>query len=488
MDITLAPIATLSALLRSRSLSATELLVATLARIDAVNPALNAVVAFDRAGARAAAANADARLAAGTPRPLEGLPVTIKDAYDVAGIVSTAGSPGFKDRVPSEDASPVARLRHAGAIILGKSNVPVFSGDFQAFNPVYGATNNPWDVTRSPGGSSGGAATVVATGMSVFELGSDLGGSIRWPAHAVGIFGLKPTWSLVSTFGHVPPLPEYKRLANTDLVVAGPLARSAADLDILLSILAGPADPAEPATLLAPPRTVDPKKLRIAVWLDEPFAPVDAPVHAAVIRAADKLAAAGAHIDHGARPSFRFEESFEAYALLNHAIVTAGLPEAVRNKIAQRAAEFIPNDLSHAALQARGARLSAETYQAILKTRRTLKAAWADFFTRYDAVLCPPASVAAIHHDHGKDVHARRLTINGEERPYLDLLMWASLATFSHLPAAVAPVTISADGLPCGVQIIGPEFEDRSVIAIASMLEDLGCISQVPTILSQMQK
>ena len=487
MDVTLASISTLQSLLRSRSLSSAELLEAILQRIDAINPTLNAVVAMDRMAARQAAAEADLRLANGTVRPLEGLPVTIKDAFDVAGIVSTAGAPAFKDRLPEEDASAVARLRGAGAIIIGKTNVPVFSGDFQAYNAVYGTTSNPWDQTRSPGGSSGGAAAAVATGMSVFELGSDLGGSIRWPAHAVGIFGLKPTWSLVSTFGHVPPLPEYKRLANTDLVVAGPLARSAGDLDLLLPILAGPADPTQPATPLAPPRTTDPAKLRVAVWLDEPFAPVDAPVRAAVIEAAEKLGAAGARIDLEARPSFRFEEGFEGYALLNHAIVSAGLPQAVRDKIAARSAEFLPEDRSHPALQARGAHLSADRYQAILATRRKLKAAWADFFTRYDVVLCPPAPVAAILHDHGRDVHGRRLIVNGEERPYLDLLMWASLATFSHLPAAVAPVRIAA-GLPSGVQIIGPEFEDRSVIAVARMLEDLGCTSQMPTILSHLQK
>lgn len=482
MTIALATLTELQALLRAGGITAVELMTAVLSRIDAVNPRVNAVVALDQEQAMAAAHEADRRFNEGSERPLEGIPVTIKDAFDVAGLVSTAGAPGYADRVPTTDASAVARLRNAGAIIIGKSNVPLFSGDFQAYNAVYGVTNNPFDLSRSPGGSSGGAAAAVATGMSVFELGSDLGGSIRWPAHATGVFGLKPTWGLTSTFGHVPPPPERRLPRDVDLSVAGPIARSAADLDVLLAILAGPRDPLAPATPLAPPRASEPSKLRAAVWLDEPFAPVDEAVRDAVVTAATHLGDAGARIDYTARPDFPFEESFEVYALLNHAIVAAGLPDAVRDKLAASASQFTPGDLSHRALQARGARLSAETYQDILKRRQALKRRWAEFFERFDVLLCAPAPVAAIRHDHNPRFHERTIEVNGEKRPYFDFLMWSSLATISHLSAAVAPVKQDARGLPCGVQIIGPEYEDRTVIAVAGMLETLGCRFIAPPI------
>ncbi len=475
MDLTLSSLAQIQACLKSRTITPSELLNLVLDRIDRFNPALNAIVTLDRVAAKLAAKLADERFASGTERLLEGLPITIKDAFDVSGMVSTAGSPILSKRVPEMDASAVARLRQAGAIIIGKTNVPVFSGDFQAFNPVFGVTNNPWNPSFSSGGSSGGAAVAVACGFSAFELGSDLGGSIRWPAHACGIFGLKPTWGLTSTSGHVPPLPDRKLTRDTDLSVAGLLTRSASDLDILLPIIAGPKDLALPASDLAPPRTLQPGKLRVAVWIDEPLAPVDAPVREAVIRAASLLIEAGARVDFTARPDFSFEEAYECYALLNHAIVAAGLPEAVRDKLAANAANFAADDLSHRALQARGAKMSPELYQSVLKRRRILKEKWAAFFETFDVVLCPSAPVAAIPHDHGPSFHARSIEVNGEPKPYFDFLLWSSLATIAHLPAASVPVLRSNRGLPCGVQVIGPEFEDRTVIATAIMLEKLGC-------------
>ena len=235
----------------------------------AVNPAVNAVVAPTPIAPRAAAAESDRRLAAGTARPLEGLPITVKDAFDVAGLRSTAGAACYRDRIPTADAAPVARLRAAGAVIVAKRTSRPSSADFQSYNPVYGTTNNPWDLARSPGGSSGGAAAAVATGMSAFELASDLGSSIRWPAHACGIFGLKTTWGLVPTWGHVPPPPERRTARNVDVMVAGPLARSAADLDLVLPVLAGPRD----ATVSTPLRrraATDPRGLRVALWVDDP--------------------------------------------------------------------------------------------------------------------------------------------------------------------------------------------------------------------------
>lgn len=473
IDLTASATALRQALL-ARRFSATDLLEATFARIDALNPHLNAIVTEDRAAARIMAKASDARIAEGRARPLEGLPITIKDAFDVAGLPSSGGLPAYRERVPTEDAATVARLRAAGAVIIGKTNVPVFSGDFQSYNPAHGVTNNPWDEARSPGGSSGGAAVAVATGMSAFELGSDLGSSIRWPAHACGVFGLKTSWGLVSTWGAIPPPPERRTPRNADLMVAGPITRAAEDLDLILPVIAGPRDTALPAPSLAEPRRTSAKGLRVALWADDPFAPVDKEVSDAVREAARRLAEAGAIVDETARPSVRFADAFEVYALLNHAVVAYGLPPKVRARIQAQASRFSPNDLSHQALQARGARMTPGLYQQIDQRRRAQKRQWASFFSRYDVVLCPPAPVAAIPHDHGPDIHARRLIVNGEPRPYLDFLLWAALATGADLPALSAPVMHSRDGLPLGAQIIAPFGEDRTAIAVGAMLEGLG--------------
>ncbi|HEV2558054.1 MAG TPA: amidase [Microvirga sp.] len=458
--------------LLAREISTVDLLDLTLRRIEAANPAVNAVVALDAEGARTAAREADRRLAAGEARPLEGLPITIKDSFDAAGLRTTAGAGPYRDRVPGTDAHAVARLREAGAVILGKSNVPAFTADFQTYNGLYGTTSNPWDAARSPGGSSGGAAAAVATGMSAFELGSDLGSSIRWPAHACGIFGLKTTWNLVPLWGHIPPSPEKRMARNADLVVAGPLARSAADLDLVLPVLAGTA-------ALAAPRRTESKGLRVALWPDEPFAPVRRDVAEAVRRAASLLEAAGAIVETPRMP-VRFEEAFEVFSLLNHAIVASSLPPKVRDRLQKAAAGFAPGDLSHRALQAKGARMTPGLYQQVKARKGRMEACWARFFERYDAVLCPPAPVLAIPHDHGPDVHARSLDIDGTARPYMDFLMWAAPATAADLPAAVAPVMRNASGLPAGVQIIAARGEDRTAVAVAAMLETLGCRYEAP--------
>ncbi|MFO1148734.1 MAG: amidase family protein [Alsobacter sp.] len=474
MDLLTCPAIDLLAALDRREVSSVDLLEATLARIDALNPALNAIVAQRRDLARAAALASDQRRAQGQAGPLEGLPMTIKDAFDVTDMPATTGAPPYRDRIPEEDAAAVRRLRAAGAVILGKSNVSAWCMDFQATNPVYGTSNNPWDLGRTPGGSSGGAAAAVATGMSALELGSDLGGSIRWPAHACGIFGLKPTFGLVSRRGHNPPPPGIP--AEGDLSVAGPLARSAADLGLMLDVIMGPPSLEGVRPRLEPPRRERPDGLRVALWCDEPLAPVHPEVAAAVREAAARLAGAGALVDEAARPAASFAEIYETYALLNHAIVAADLPEKVRQRIAASAPDARPGDLDHRSLQARGARLDAAGLAALHARRERLKQAWEVFFETVDVVLAPPAPVPAIPHDHAPDLHARMLDLGANGRaPYLDFLKWSSLATVCHLPAAVVPVRRTAGGLPVGAQVIGPEGGDRSVLAVAAMLETLGC-------------
>jgi amidase len=472
-DPLLLPVADQARLLRERKLSAAELLRLALQRIDRLNPAVNAVITLDAERAAASAREADRRFAAGEARPLEGLPVTIKDAFDTAGLRTACGAPNLKDRVPAEDAIAVARLKAAGAIVVGKTNVPVFCGDFQSASPISGRTSNPWNPAFSAGGSSGGAAAAVATGMASFELGTDQGSSVRWPCATNGICGLKSSWGLVSTWGVVPPPPEKRTARNVDVVAAGPMTRHAADMELILPILAGPRDLNVTGPALPPPRRTSPGELRVAVWLDEPTAPVDIRVRDGVVSAARALEAAGAVVDAAARPAFRFEEAYEVFALLNHWLVGYGLPARVRDKIALRAKSFAPGDLSHAALQARGMLMTPSLYQELNARRMRLKRQWAQFFTRFDVLLCPPAPVAVLPHQEDPNVMVRTLDVDGNARPYLDFLHWASLAAGCDLPAATAPAGFTPEGMPRGVQVIAPFMDDRTAIAIAAMIQEL---------------
>ncbi|MCW2317545.1 amidase [Rhodoblastus acidophilus] len=452
--------------LRKRDFSARELFEAVWARVMERNPAVNALIAWDEDGARRAADEADKRLARRERLPLDGLPLSIKDSFATAGLTTTCGAEELADYVPEEDALAVARLRAAGAVIFAKSNVPRLTGDFQTYNGLFGATCNPWDLSRSPGGSSGGAAASVAAGLTAFELGSDLGGSIRWPAHGCGLFGLKTSWSQVPMLGHIPPLPSIKLKNPPDLGVAGPLARSAGDLELALSVVAGPVNASGPA-FLPKPRRQSAKDWRVALWLDPNFAPVDPEVEQGVLLAADLLRETGARVEP-ARPDFTLEEALDIYALLNFAIGFAGAPPEVRARAAQEGEGFWP------ALRARAARMDAAAYAGLMTRRAVMKRAFAEFFGRYDAILCPLAPCLAIEHDLSPDAFARRLPLRGGDLPYHDLLKWACVAALAHLPAAAVPVAPGPSGLPRGAQLICAYDEDRSAIALARLLEEAG--------------
>lgn len=452
--------------------SAAELTEAALARIQALDPRLNAVVTKDEAGARAQARASDARRAEGRAGPLEGLPITIKDAFAVQGLRATGGVPALSAFVPEQDAAAVARLRAAGAVILGKTNVPPYSGDFVADNPIFGRTSNPWNLDRSPGGSSGGAAAAVASGFSAFELGSDLGGSIRWPAHACGIFGLKTSYGTVPLDGIVPPATRH--MPQLDLWAIGPLARSARDLELVLGVLAPQGERRGAFRLdLAEPRQREARGLRIALWDADGFAPVESAVAHAVSVAAGRLAEAGAVINL-ARPEVSLAECFEIYAILNAAQFTAEVPERLRLRLAARADQYAVDDLSHPALQARGAGLLFRDWLMLTARRQAMKEAWQRFFADYDAILLPPAPVGAVPHPGPGELASRTLDVDGSPRPWLDFLLWSSLASLAHLPAAVAPVELGPDGLPRGVQIVCAEGNDRMAVAIAALLEAHG--------------
>ena len=460
--------------LRAGELSASELLEHQIARIEALDGQLNAVVARDFERAREKARAADAELAAGgSDKPLLGLPVTLKDVFETEGLVTTCGAPELAAHVPTRNADVVQRFADAGAIVIGKTNVPLWAGDCQSFNEVYGTTNNPWDVARSPGGSSGGAAASLAAGFTPLEIGSDIGGSIRNPSHFCGVFGHKPTWGVISDRGHIPGPPG--QLGETDLNAVGPMARSAADLALGLDVLVGPRDLGASGERggwrldLPAARASSPAGLRVAAWLDDAFSPVDGDCRGVLEATADRLEREGAKVDRTARPEFDFTHAYETYLMMLLPVIAAGFPKELIDGM-QSAAAGLGDDRSMPALQIRGSVLSHRDWIHHDEARQQIAAAWRRFFLDFDLLLLPVHPRAAFPHDQRPSFHDRTLTVNGREEPYLDFLKWVSLPTLVGLPSTVAPVGRTPEGLPVGVQIVGARFEDRSTVEAASWL------------------
>jgi amidase len=457
--------------LRDRKLSCRELLEHQLGRVERLNPRLNAIVTLDAERARRRADEADAALARGERwGPLHGLPMTVKDCFETAGLRTTAGAPQLADHVPTRDAVAVARLRAAGAVIFGKTNTPTLAMDWQTHNPVFGTTGNPFDLARTPGGSSGGSAAAVAAGLAPLELGSDIGGSIRWPSHCCGVFGHKPTWGLVPERGHIPGRPGW--LVEDDVNVVGPLARDAGDLALALDVLAGPAPEAARAWRLElpPPRHDHLRDYRIAAWLDDPFCAVSANVRERLEAAVAALRAEGARVDERARPEVDFAESFRLYQrLLGPLFALAADPARARGLRA--AAAGLPDDDPR--FEVRMLRDAASLHVEWLEAhqaREALRARWADFFREWDAVLCPIAPVPAIPHDHRDPLTARRIQVDGRDRDYTDLWSWPALIGVALLPATAVPLGRTREGLPVGLQIVTGQLADRTGIDLARRL------------------
>ncbi len=471
-DITLQPAHALAEAIRRREVSSRELLEHYLARVDRLNPPLNAVVTVDAEGARRAADAADASLARGeTAGPLHGVPMTIKDTYLTAGMRTTCGLPAW-DHVPDRDAEAVRRLRCAGAVIFGKTNIPTLAGDWQTYNPIFGTTNNPWDTTRTTGGSSGGAAAAVATGMTALELGSDIGGSIRFPSNWCGVCGHKTTWGIVSQAGHLPPAPD--TLASTDLSVVGPLARDVEDLELALGALAGVAGHAAVGWRLElpAPRATTLGDLRLALWLDDPAYPVDAEVGDVLASAATALRDGGARVVD-ARPAVVLPDVVRLYQQFLYPILLSTMARRSFDNLVTLA-DSLPDEDDRPL--ARTARFATQRYRDWVfanEKREQLRALMAEFFSSVDALLMPVAMVPAIPHDHSESFPDRVIQVGGVSRPYTDLMAWVALATVTHLPATVVPVGHTASGLPVGIQIVGPYLEDRTTLAAAGLIEKL---------------
>lgn len=456
---------------RASALEAVEFF---LGRIAAHNDALNAVVAMDPDAARARAREADAAAARGEDwGPLHGVPLTIKDAYSTCGLPTVAGVPERAGRAAAENAVAVQRYLDAGAILLGKTNVPFMSADLQSYNAVYGTTNNPWATDRTCGGSSGGAAAALAAGLTPLELGSDIGGSIRTPSHFNGIFGHKTSHGLISLLGHIPPAEGL--LAEPDLSVAGPLATNVADLAQALDLLLGPAaavaGPCATGPALPAPRFRNSSELRVAVWADDPFCPVHPAIREHLLGAADTLERLGAKVDRAARPGFDPQANHENYTMLMLAILGADMPAAVREQAEAAVAAAAPDDMSEPLLQLRGIALSHRDWLRENERRQRTRRAWAAFFEDFDVLLCPCAHVPAFPHDHSEPMQARTLDVDGEQRPYTEILRWAGLTLNAYLPATAVPLGTTEDGLPVGCQVAGPYLGDRTTLAVAALLE-----------------
>ncbi len=450
-SVATSPAVQLAAQIRARELSSRDLLELYLDRIGRLDGDVHAVVTLDADRARIAADAADDAMAAGVDLgPLHGLPITVKDAIETEGIRSTGGARELVDHVPAADAPAVARLKGAGAIVFGKTNLPRWSADFQTFNDIFGVTNNPWSPTHTVGGSSGGAAAAVAAGFTSFELGTDIGGSVRIPAHCCGVFGLKPSFGVVPQRGYLDHVGG--GTTDADINVFGPIARSADDLDLLLGVLAGPDPERAPAWRLDLPACLAAalSEFRIGTWLDDPAAPVDAEYLAVMRRAVDELADAGAKVDED-HPPVAFTES---RGLFSRMILPAISPS-------------LPDDRADAASGSHRAWLRAE------QERAALRGTWAEWFTGHDLLVLPVMTTPAFPHDHAGELLDRTIEINRETRALVSTIDWLGLAGVVGLPSAVIPIGRTAAGLPVGVQLVAPFLHDRRALRAAQLASEV---------------
>jgi amidase len=466
--------------LRTGSTSSVELVDALLDRIEKYDDDLRAFVTIDAEHARQQAKQADEDRAAGrAPGPLQGLPITLKDSFATAGLRTTTGQQDLPDHVPDEDAVTVARLRAAGAIVLGKTNLPAGVSGQETANALLGRTTNPWDLSRTPGGSSGGSAVAVATGMSPLDVGSDSGGSIRQPAHSCGVYGHLTTHGLVPQRGHLPSVPVDDVGAVLDLFSIGPIARHPADLALALDVLAG-SDPLGPlAWQFDLPAAVvqrdDVAGVRVAVVASDPACPTSAEVRERFDATADALASAGARVVT-AWPPFDVEPAMDV---------------AFRLWVAANASDDDgegggTDHLSTLRLEA--LHMGHGDWLELDTERRRLARAWTRFLIEdVDVLLCPVSPVPALPHDPDPSSvdevgHRleRRIDVDGMERPYLDQIRWNVLTGMAGLPVTTAPLGLSPAGLPVGAQVVAAPHRDRTTIAFAEAMAEFAGGFQPP--------
>lgn len=467
----------LAAAIRNGEISSVELTDLYIDRIESYDQRINAMVVrcFDRA--REAAVAADRATAEGRDLgPLHGVPISIKDSYDLEGTPTTWGVPEFADNIATGDSETVTRLRSSGAHYLGKTNVPLHLADFQSYNDIYGTTNNPWDLERTPGGSSGGSAAALAAGLTALESGSDIGGSIRNPAHFCGVYGHKPTWGVVSGQGHALP----GMIGPSDLAVVGPLARSAEDLALAMDITAG-ADEFQRGWKLDLPRPTKTSlaEYRVAVWTGDELLVTSNEVAGRAESIARTLADLGATVSDSARPPFAdhgmsVEDVLETYQSLLWGVMAQGYTEDEYRELTGAAAALAPGDKR---LYSHYLRNSVQDHRswAFHDNRRFLiRRVWHAFFEDWDILICPVTPTAAFKQDQS-NVWGRTISFDGVTVDYLSQVDWAGLITVSHLPSTVFPTGLSSEGLPIGLQAVGRENNDYLTIDFARLLaEEIG--------------
>jgi amidase len=460
----------LAATIRRKKIGALELLDVYIQRLEKYNSRINAIIATDLAAARKRARAADRALARGQVwGPLHGVPMTIKESYDVVGMPTTWGMPSLKDNYPQKNAVAVDRLNAAGAVLFGKTNVPIHLADWQSYNAIYGTTNNPWDVSRTPGGSSGGSAAALAAGLTGIEAGSDIGSSIRNPAHYCGVFGHKPTYGIVPYRGQALP----GIVADPDISVVGPLARSADDLELALDVMAGP-DEIDAAGLelrLRAPKQKQLRDYRVAVMLTAPESEVDREVQDRLQALADFLGKKRVKVSDRARPDVDTAEAHRVYVALLRSATCGRLSAEEFAENLGEARRLPAGDQSYYARMVRANTMHHKEWLGLNELRHRHRSKWAAFFQDWDLLLCPPAASAAFPHDHHGERWERTIVVNGKKVPTTDQLFWAGYPCNVYLPATVAPCGFTPSGLPVGVQIVAPQYGDRTSIHFARLLE-----------------
>lgn len=454
--------------IRDKEISSLELTDHFINRIEKLDDRINAVVARDFDRALAAASKADKELAKGNlAGPLHGIPITVKEAFNITGLATTWGIPMLKDNIADADAEVVKRARQAGAVFMGKTNVPYGLGDVQTYNDIFGVTNNPWDLSCSPGGSSGGSAAALAAGLCALEIGSDMAGSIRVPAHFCGLYSHKPTWGVVPDQGHALP----GVVASPDLGVVGPMARSIEDLRLAMDLLGGAQPLNQPGWRLRLPRPGK-KSLedyKVAIWSDYEIAPVDEEITSRVAGVGEILAKLGAKVSDQALPAIDFRKNQEIFLNLMWPLTSDGIPDEQYLE-ACRLADSIPSDdLSDSAIAARARVLSHRDWLRHNNRREYMRYAWREFFNEWDILICPVFTVPAFNHDHSP-IHQRMLTVNGAPQSYFQPMFWAGVSTVSYLPSTVFPTGLTQNGLPIGLQAISAEYNDYITIDFVSLL------------------
>lgn len=460
----------LMAMLEAREIGARELLDLYLDRIETHNPAVNAIIWQDAERARAEADSSDARRARGeSVGPLDGLPVTVKESFDLTGSPTTWGAPDFADNIASKDSAVVAKYRAAGAVVFGKTNVPLMLSDWQSYNDIYGTCNNPWDLGRTPGGSSGGSAAALAAGMTGLEAGSDIGASIRNPAHYCGVTGHKPTYEIVSGRGQSLPGDH----SGTDIAVVGPLARSAADLKLAMSLLAGADGPmARGWKLELPgPRKQALEDFRVGVMLSDDEAEVDQPYQDAIAALARWLEGEGCAVEVGAKPAFSSAEAMEVYTMLLRGATSKRMTDAKLEQAKADLANLPPDAIPYRRRMLEAQTMGHRDWLRWNDRRHVLMQGWEEWFETYDLLLCPAASSAAFPHDQAGERHDRTITVNGKPQPVVDQLFYAGYPCGYYLPATVVPIGL-AGGLPVGIQIVGRRFDDLTCLQMAGLIEE----------------